>query len=154
MQEFRLVTLAGCRVVYCLRAVPLKNPTVSGSTGQEKNVRIEPSSLGGGKVSTPQTSPGMNADMIGGGEHDLLSSCLIIWQWSEILRICIVIPSGQWRLSDLNACDFLTKDKISFYSCKTFFILYELWSDCTYYYKRSGFPSFNVFNLNIQIFTF
>lgn len=47
--------------------------------GQEKNAVVVPRSLGGGEVSTPQSSLGMYTDMPPGGEHDLLSLCLIIY---------------------------------------------------------------------------
>lgn len=47
--------------------------------GQEKNAEVVPRSHGGGEVSTPQGSPGMYTDMSLGGEHDLLSLCLIIY---------------------------------------------------------------------------
>lgn len=138
MQEFRLVTLAGCRVLYCPRAVPLKNPTVSGSTGQDKNVRVEPSSLGGDKVSTPQTSPGMNVDMIAGVECELLSSCVILLQWSEILRISSSynVVSGGF----LNLMPVMCSPKVGFdfIHIKLFVFYMSLWFDCTHYYKICG----------------
>lgn len=46
--------------------------------GQEKNAEVVPRSLGG-EVSIPQSSSGMYTDMPLGGEHDLLSLCLIIY---------------------------------------------------------------------------
>lgn len=54
-------------------------PVESNGDGQEKNAEVVPSSLRGGEVSTPQSSPGMYTDMPHGGEHDLLSFCLIIY---------------------------------------------------------------------------
>lgn len=50
-------------------------PEESKSDGQEKNAEVVPRSLGGGEVSTPQTSPGMYTDMSVGGESGLLSLC-------------------------------------------------------------------------------
>lgn len=47
--------------------------------GQEKNAEVVPRSLGGGEVSTPQSSPSMYTDMPLGGEHDLLSLFLTIY---------------------------------------------------------------------------
>lgn len=54
-------------------------PEESKGDGQEKNAEVVPRSLGGGEVSTPQSSPGMYTDMPLGGERDLLSFCLIIY---------------------------------------------------------------------------
>lgn len=39
-------------------------PEESKGDGQEKNAEVVPKSLGGGKVSTPQSSPGMYTDMV------------------------------------------------------------------------------------------
>lgn len=47
--------------------------------GQDKNAEVVPRSLGGDKVSTPQTSPGICIDMPLGDERDLLSFHLIIY---------------------------------------------------------------------------
>lgn len=47
-------------------------PEESKSDGQEKNAEVAPRSLGGGEVSTPQTSPGMYTDMSVGGEWPLI----------------------------------------------------------------------------------
>lgn len=71
--------LARQTAVYCLRALPLRNPRVIECNGQAKNAEVVPRSLGGCKVSTPQTSPGMCTDMPLGGDCDLLSLCLIIY---------------------------------------------------------------------------
>lgn len=54
-------------------------PEESKGDGQEKNAEVVPRSLGGGEVSTPQSSPGMYTDMPLGGELDLLSFGLIIY---------------------------------------------------------------------------
>lgn len=39
-------------------------PEESKGDGQEKNAEVVPRSLGGGEVSTPQSSPGMYTDMV------------------------------------------------------------------------------------------
>lgn len=54
-------------------------PEESKGDGQEKYAEVVPRSLGSGEVSTPQSSPGMYTVMTLGGEHDLLSVCLIIY---------------------------------------------------------------------------
>lgn len=48
-------------------------PEESRGDGQEKNAEVVPRSLGGGKVSTPQTSPGIYTHMPLGGEHYMLN---------------------------------------------------------------------------------
>ena len=54
-------------------------PEESKGDGQDKNVEVVPRSLGGGEVSTPQSSPGMYTDMPHGGERDLSALRLIIY---------------------------------------------------------------------------